>query len=247
MEVNEIRKILSGLKVPVAVKRQAWIDYGGLLAKCPHKQGAKIGAWIREQGLDFVEDRIERSASLKLFNCRDIPTVKLEECPYSRPTDVLKWLREQGLIDFEEKPPAVTPDPPTKWSIGESRFENLTTELKNACNWFAREHIDDLVEVEKSGEDPSIILVMDRVPASPYFHFFEGQGIELEFSVVVKPIRINVSESHDGNVVKADNPSLKGTFADFKFASESNGILPENFKKAMFLIDGIERKDDESS
>lgn len=44
------------------------IEYGARLARCPERQGGKIGAWVREQGLDFVTDTNERSAALRLFN-----------------------------------------------------------------------------------------------------------------------------------------------------------------------------------
>ena len=94
MELNEIKSLIGGgFKRDVPTVRQAWIEYGKLLLACPHKQGAKIGQWVREQGLDFVRDTHERKASKALANLGEIPQVN--NCPYSRPSDVLKWLRNQ--------------------------------------------------------------------------------------------------------------------------------------------------------
>jgi hypothetical protein len=153
MQLNDIKSLIAdtGFKRDKVKVREAWIAYGGMLAQCPHKQGAKIGQWVRDQGLDFVESRQERTAALALWqltdgNCRQL---NLDACPYSRPTHILKWLRAQERQDVKpndegeaetdtsvsSKPEAISP---------EARFSAAITELRNAFRALPSSHITKL-------------------------------------------------------------------------------------------------------
>jgi len=62
MNINEIKSIICGLGATLQQKQQARIEYGKLLAQCPHTQRGQIGKWVVENGLDFVKGRAERAA-----------------------------------------------------------------------------------------------------------------------------------------------------------------------------------------
>jgi len=98
LNIEEIKELIAptSFKRDVPTVRAAWIAYGGLLAQCPHTQGDKIGMWVVEQGLDFVESKYERAAAKKLFGIGEFPNANLDDCPYSSPVDVLKWLRKRA-------------------------------------------------------------------------------------------------------------------------------------------------------
>ena len=98
MNIEEIKELIAptGFKRDVPTVRAAWIAYGGLLAQCPHTQRAKVGQWVVEQGLDFVEEARDRAAAKKLFNIRNIPNINLDDCPHSSPVSVLKWLSKRA-------------------------------------------------------------------------------------------------------------------------------------------------------
>jgi len=96
MELNEIKSLIGGgFKRDVPTVRQAWIEYGKLLLACPHRQGRQIGEWVREQGLDFVEDAVMRSNAKQLAELTLATLLMLDDCPYSSPQQVLQWLRNQ--------------------------------------------------------------------------------------------------------------------------------------------------------
>jgi hypothetical protein len=93
----EIKTLIGGgLVRDVPSIRQAWIDYGAMLLECPFKQRRQIGEWVREQGLDFVEETGRRSEAKTLAELILHKCVKLDDCPYSLPLHVLQWLRKQA-------------------------------------------------------------------------------------------------------------------------------------------------------
>lgn len=106
MKIDEIKELIGdrGLTRDVAKTRQAWIEYGGMLLDCPHTQGAKIGQWVRDQGLDFVEDPTNRSKAKELAELTlvKLPMLNLDDCPYSSPAQVLQWLRKTGQIEVKQ-------------------------------------------------------------------------------------------------------------------------------------------------
>lgn len=82
----------------IARKRQAWIDYGAALAQCPHRKGSDVGAWVRENGLDFVSHSTARTEARRLYNFTESLEVEIGDCPFSNPRNVLQWLQAQGRI-----------------------------------------------------------------------------------------------------------------------------------------------------
>ena len=97
MNIEEIKELIAptGFKRDVPTVRAAWIAYGGLLAQCPHTQRDKIGEWVVEQGLDFVEEANERAAAKKLFGITYLRDTNLDDCPHSTPSNILNWLRKR--------------------------------------------------------------------------------------------------------------------------------------------------------
>ena len=109
--IEEIRSVLSGLRVPVEQKLQAWVDYGKMLLECPFKQGAQIGNWVREQGLDFVEANRDRAEAKKLAELTFGNSGMLNDCPHSHPSDAMKWLRKTGQIESKPRKPSTPKEP----------------------------------------------------------------------------------------------------------------------------------------
>ena len=95
--------VLSGLRTPVEQKLQIWIDYGWMLAQCPYTQRKQIGKWVREQGLDFVEDNKYRAAAKKLAILKSKNPLILSDCPYSHPIHAVQWLRKMGRIESKSR------------------------------------------------------------------------------------------------------------------------------------------------
>lgn len=202
MELRKIRTILSGLKVSVEIKRQAWIEYGGLLAQCPHKQGAKIGEWVREQKLDFITERQERAAAKRLFNCIHLYTVKLDDCPHSNPVHVISWLQDQGQIevDRKDKPEPVEIESESK----PHRLSNAEIELRNAFNSDEFEMRDGFITIKPIGSDwndaiTERILGMNDANHGDVLGYADGYQLVVQY----KKIRVAVRKAADALDVEA--------------------------------------------
>ena len=74
-------------------KIEDWIEYGRQLSLNPHTSPSAKGAWVKEQELDFITDKVERSNAVNLYK-KVIAGVDLSECPHQSPSDVLHWIRE---------------------------------------------------------------------------------------------------------------------------------------------------------
>ena len=79
-------------KQPMTVEE--WLDYGRQLMRNPGTNNHEKGKWVREQGLDYVPHKVERSNALKLAKMIEEEGVDISDCPYVRPTNILQWLRD---------------------------------------------------------------------------------------------------------------------------------------------------------
>ena len=135
--LNEIKELISGgLVRDVAAIRQAWIEYGALLLKCPFKWRAEIGAWVREQGLDFVKDNNDRAAAKKLAGSTSGTFLMLKDCPYSSPTSILQWIRRQNKPAAETSTEPVATGSPEK--ADGMNLANTTRDIRNAMGELSR-------------------------------------------------------------------------------------------------------------
>jgi len=103
MDRDRIKLLIGGIEAPAEERRQAWIEYGGLLAQCPYTQRNQVGKWVVEQGLDYVEDDKDRSASKRLFNLSIDAKIKLGDCKAAHPRTVIAWLIKTGQIESLRK------------------------------------------------------------------------------------------------------------------------------------------------
>lgn len=230
--LKAIRSILSGLEVSVEQKRQAWIDYGEMLAQCPYTQGAQIGAWVRQQGLDFVPRNQDRADAKNLFNITEVCNVNLSNCPHSHPVDVLTWLRKTGQIEFTPRVKSEADDQPETDAEGaeDLSFYGQTVALRNAARQFVNKQLSDL--------DPDLteqtVLDIAQMPAGVTWAACpSGRAIGLTFRVVVEANYFDVAQDEQGNqtYVKAEPTSL-GQFARSKGIS---GLTPAGEKIALSL------------
>jgi hypothetical protein len=86
--------------------KQAWIDYGEMLLKCPYRQCRQVGEWVRANGLDFVESPVTRSQAKQLARVSTSEPMRLKVivmCPYSTPGAILNWL-SIGICKKKGKP-----------------------------------------------------------------------------------------------------------------------------------------------
>ena len=79
--------------------RKEWLEYGKALSQNPNKSPREKGAWVKEMGLDFVKDKVERSNAINLYK-KVQEGVDLSECPHHRPSDILHWLRRNASGNF---------------------------------------------------------------------------------------------------------------------------------------------------
>ena len=80
--------------------RDEWIDYGRQLSLNPYSVPRQKGKWVKDNGLDYVKDKVERSNAINLYK-QVKEGVDLSKCPLTRPSDTLHWLREMssGVMD----------------------------------------------------------------------------------------------------------------------------------------------------
>ena len=83
MNISEIKNIIGGFQAPVHVKRQAWIEYGGLLCSCKSKD-------INVNGLDFIEPGNRRSLAKRIWRLYE-SGVNFNSCFKDSPSTIFQW------------------------------------------------------------------------------------------------------------------------------------------------------------
>jgi hypothetical protein len=233
MELTQIREILSGLRVPVEVRRQAWIEYGRRLAQCPYTQRRQVGEWVRKQGLDFVEDGNERSAARRLANFMINHDISLDGCQLATPSRVIAWLQDSGQIEVRHREPCEAQDDGQRVHVASidrvalANFARSFVESGGLTAISAGATTETIVGTEQYSVEHGVHIPM----AASWGHHDQARMIGVRFRVVAEPFWYDVTRDADGNLMPViDRPA---TFGQAEFTRAADGVTPDTARQLL--------------